>query len=113
MLALAGVVLSAGLGGVAWAAWGRPGAIGAVTFGLLATLIQVLATRLMRGSREARFDAFLAKWGAGMGLRMAGIVVFMLVVSLWRDRFPPLASAMGFLGVLIPLLALEIRLVQR
>ena len=113
MLALAGVVLSAGLGGVAWAAWGRSGAVGAVTFGLLATLIQVLATRLMRGSREARFDAFLARWGAGMGLRMLGILVFMLAVSLRRDLFPPLASAMGFLGVLIPLLALEIRLVQR
>jgi hypothetical protein len=113
MLALAGVVLSAVLGGSAWAIWGRAGAIGAVTFGLLATLIQVAATRLMRGSREARFDAFLAKWGAGMGLRMAGILVFMLVVSFRRDLFPPLASAMGFLGVLIPLLALEIRLVQR
>lgn len=113
MLAVAGLGLSAGLGGVAWAIWGPPGAIGAVTFGLLATAIQVAAMRLMRGSREARFDAFLAKWGAGMGLRMAGILVFMLVVSLWRDRFPPLASAMGFLGVLLPLLALEIRLVQR
>ncbi|HEX9164778.1 MAG TPA: hypothetical protein VF862_02635 [Gemmatimonadales bacterium] len=113
MMALAGVVLSAVLGGVAWAVWGRPGAIGAVTFGLLATAIQVVATRLMRGSREARFDAFLTKWGAGMGLRMAGILVFMLVVSLQRDLFPPLASAMGFLGVLLPLLALEIRLVQR
>ena len=113
MLPLAGLALSGALGGLAWAIWGRPGAIGAITFGLLATVIQVVATRLMRGSREARFDAFLAKWGAGMGLRMAGILVFMLAVSFRRDLFPPLASAMGFLGVLIPLLALEIRLVQR
>ena len=113
MLGAVGVVLSAVLGGVAWGVWGRAGAVGALAFGLLATAIQLAAMRLMRGSREARFDAFLAKWGAGMGLRMLGILVFMLAVSLRRDLFPPLASAMGFLGVLIPLLALEIRLVQR
>jgi hypothetical protein len=113
MLAVAGVVLSLGLGAVGWAIWGRPGATGAIAFGLLATAIQVAAMRLMRGSREARFDAFLAKWGAGMGLRMVGILVFMLAVSFRRDLFPPLASAMGFLGVLLPLLALETRLVQR
>jgi hypothetical protein len=44
---------------------------------------------------------------------MVGILVFMLAVSFRRDLFPPLASAMGFLGVLIPLLAIETRLVQR
>ena len=113
MLAAAGLALSALLGGVGWAAWGRPGAIGATTFGLFATLIQVVALRLMRETREARFDAFLAKCGAGMGLRLLGVLVFMLAVSLWRDLFPPLASAMGFLGVLLPLLAIETRLVQR
>jgi hypothetical protein len=113
VLALAGVVLTGVLGGVSWALWGRPGATGAVAFGLLATLIQVVATRAMRGAKEAPFSGFLAKWGAGMGFRLLGVLVFMLAVSLRRDLFPPLPSAMGFLGVLLPLLALEIRLVQR
>jgi hypothetical protein len=113
MLGLVGLALSAGFGLIGWRIWGRPGAVGAISFGMLATVIQVAALRLMKGQKEARFERWLARWGAGMGLRMAGIVVFMLAVALCRDRFPPLASAMGFLGVLLPLLALEIRLVQR
>jgi hypothetical protein len=67
----------------------------------------------MVGQRDAKFERYLARWGAGMGLRMAGVLVFMVAVALRRDLFPPLASAMGFLGVLLPLLALETRLVQR
>jgi hypothetical protein len=113
MLLLAGLALTGVFGLIGWQVWGRPGAIGAASFGLLATVIQVAAMRLMAGQKEARFERFLARWGAGMGLRMAGILVFVLAVALRRDLFPPLASAMGFLGVLLPLLVLEIRLVQR
>jgi hypothetical protein len=113
MLAVTGLGLTALFGAIGWFAWGRAGVAGAVTFGLLATLIQVIAFRLMVGQRDAKFERYLARWGAGMGLRMAGVLVFMVAVALRRDLFPPLASAMGFLGVLLPLLALETRLVQR
>ena len=113
MLVLAGLGLTAVFGLIGWVAWGRAGAVGAGSFGLLATLIQVIALRLMAGQQDAKFERYLARWGAGMGLRMAGVLVFMVAVALRRDLFPPLASAMGFLGVLLPLLALETRLVQR
>lgn len=113
MLAAVGLALSVLFGGIARAVWGREEAVAAAAFGLLATAIQAVALHLMRRRRGAAFPALLAAWGAGMGLRLGGILVFMVVVALWRDRFPPLASAMGFLGVLLPLLALEIRLVQR
>ena len=113
MLALTGFGLTVLFGAIGGAIWGRAGAAAAASFGLLATLIQVVALRLMAGQQDAKFERYLARWGAGMGLRMAGVLVFMVAVALRRDLFPPLASAMGFLGVLLPLLALETRLVQR
>jgi hypothetical protein len=113
MLALTGLGLTALVGAIGWAIWGRGGAVAAASFGALATLIQVVALRLMAGQQNAKFERYLARWGAGMGLRMAGVLVFMVAVALRGDLFPPLASAMGFLGVLLPLLALETRLVQR
>jgi len=107
-----GLLLTAAVAGCCGLAWGEAGARAALGFGLLATAIQLVALRLMRGQQAARFDAFLLRWGAGMGLRLVGVVVFMLVVSVWRDVVPPLPAAIGFLGVLLPLLVLELRRVQ-
>lgn len=113
MLALWGAGLTALLAAGCGMVWDAAGARAALGFGLLATTIQAVALRLMRGQQAARFDAFLLRWGAGMGLRLVGVVVLMLVVSLWRDLIPPLPAAIGFLGVLLPLLVLELRRVQR
>lgn len=113
MLALWGAGLTAAAAVCCGMAWGEAGATAALGFGLLATAIQLAALRLMRGQQAARFDAFLLRWGAGMGLRLVGVVVFMVVVSLWRDVVPPLPAAIGFLGVLLPLLVLELRRVER
>ncbi len=106
------VIVGAGLTGavvaVSWVLWGRTALLPAAVMGLLATAIQVLAHRLMRGPTNPR-SPFPAGWLAGTGLRLGGIVVMVLLVVLDRERFAPLPAALGYLGVLIPLLMLELR----
>ncbi len=92
--------------------WGEQAAVAAATFSALALAIQVVALRLMQPAREARLERFLARWGAGMGLRLLGVVAIALAAGLDEVHFPPLPTAAGFLGVLIPLLFLEVRQVR-
>jgi hypothetical protein len=47
-----------------------------------------------------------------MGLRVGGVVVFLVAVLVDRELFPPVPTALGFLGVLIPLLFAELRFVK-
>ena len=57
--------------------------------------------KLRRGVARPRFRAgWAGAWGSGCGVMAAGCCV------IWLDRklFPPLPAAMGFLGVLVPLL---------
>ncbi len=110
--ALAGTVLSALLAGIAWRLWGEQAAVAAGVFGLLAAGIQLAALALMKPVRGAPFSKFIARWGAGMGLRALGIVAIALAAGLDRAHFPPLATALGFLGVLLPLLFYEVRLIR-
>ena len=112
---LAGVVLSGIAGGIAGRLWGGGAGIAAASFGGVATMIQLVAMALMRPVRvggNVLVSRFMARWGAGMGLRLLGVVVLALVVALDRTHFPPLPVALGFLGVLLPLLELEVILVR-
>jgi hypothetical protein len=79
-------------------------------FGLVATLIQVVATRRILGRRSAPPAEFMKQWGVGMGLRLGGVVLLVIAALIDRTLFPPLPAALGFLGVLIPLMVLEVRL---
>jgi hypothetical protein len=82
----------------------------AVIFGLLATKLQFLAGRYAaKVPKEAEFAAFLKGWGMGMGLRLLGVVVLAVVCTAWPAQFPAIGAAIGYLGVLIPLLFLETR----
>lgn len=104
-----GAVLTAALAALAGLVWGRQAAVAAGTFGLIALAIQLGAGRLMRGQHGAPLQQFLARWGAGMGLRLLGVILLAAAGFAAPHWFPPLPAAMGFLGVLIPLLALELR----
>jgi len=84
----------------------------AVLFGLLATAIQAGAGRAMRGAAQLGYAEFLKRYGIGMGLRLGGVVVLMVAIVARRELFDPLPTALGFLGVLIPLLFLEARLAR-
>lgn len=105
-----GFLLSGLVSGIVLGVSGRSAFGGALTFGLVATAIQVGAARAMRGAASLPFSGFVARWGLGMALRFGGIVLLAGAIVADRTRFPPLPTALGFLGVLIPLLFLEWRL---
>lgn len=111
-LAAAGVALAAALAALSGALWGRQAALAAGGFGLVASLIQLTATRLMRGTKTMPTGRFFGRWAAGTGLRFGGALLMGGLALVNPTLFPPLPAALGFLGVLMPLLALELRLVH-
>ena len=95
---------------VAWGVWGGAAGYTAAAFGLLATTIQYFSFKIAsQVPKEADFTAFVRGWAGGMGLRVLGVVILAVVCSLWPAQFPALGAAVGYLGVLIPLLFLETR----
>ncbi len=112
---IAGVVLGAIVSGIAGRVWDERGALAAAVFAGLAIVIQLAAVAIMhpvRGGRGVPVARFMGRWGIGMGLRLLGVIALALAVGLDRTHFPPLPVALGFLGVLLPLLALEAKLVR-
>ncbi|MFN2315295.1 MAG: hypothetical protein ABR602_01345 [Gemmatimonadales bacterium] len=102
------VLVTAALG----AGFGTGAVLPAASFGLLATVIQVGAGRAMRGASALSFAEFLKRYGIGMGLRVTGVAVLLVAIVARPELFLPLPTALGFLGVLIPLLFFEARLAQ-
>jgi hypothetical protein len=107
-----GLVLTIVVTALLWAGFGEGAVLPGVTFGLLSTAIQLLALRSLRSNWAGSNQEFLQGVGIGMALRMAGIVLVVVAIVVDRGRFPPLPTAFGFLGVLIPLLFLEVRFVR-
>lgn len=107
-----GLVLTAGVTGLSALAWGRDALLPAASFGLLALLIHMTAVTLLKPALKGTFNQLLARWAMGMGLRLLGVVAFALAVFLERETFAPLPSAVGYVGVLLPLLFSEMRLIR-
>ena len=105
---LIGFTIAAGCGGI----WGAQAALAAGGFAALALLIQLAAIALMQPVKQAAPKVFIKRWGIGMGLRLLGLVGFVLAVGLDPVHVPPIPAAIGFLGVLLPLLLFEVRLVR-
>jgi F0F1-type ATP synthase assembly protein I len=97
-LGLALVAVAAWLGG--WAA-----AVG----GGIALLAQIAAVALLRPAMHASQTTFMARWYGGMGIRALALGLVLVVAVTHRAVLPPLPASLGFLGVLLPLLFLEIR----
>ena len=110
---LTGLALVAGVT-AALAAWQGPAAVlPAVVMGLVAVAIELVAVRALRRGLAAPDTAgFFAGMGVGMGLRLLGVVLFAGLVIWDRARFGPLAAGLGYVGVLIPLLFLEVRFIR-
>jgi hypothetical protein len=106
-LALTGLVTATLVLGFGEAAW-VPG----IAFGGLATAIQLVAVLVVKPVMSAPLRDMMLRWGVGMGLRLLGVVLFAVAVLIRSDIFPALPSAFGYIGVLIPLLFLEIRLLK-
>jgi len=109
-----GLLLGGVVSGIAYRIWGSQAAFAAAVFAALATLIQLGALSLMQPARAAGapIQRFLARWGLGMGLRLLGVVAVALAAGLDPAHFPAIPTAMGFLGVLLPLLFFEVRLIR-
>ncbi len=95
-----------------WSVWGPSAMFAAAFFGVLATALQLVAVALLRPALGGPFGGLVRRWGMGMGLRLVGVVLFAALVTLDRELFPPLPSALGYVGVVVPLLFLETRLLK-
>ena len=111
-IVLLGLVRLGGMVLLSGRLWGSQAAIAAAVFGGVAIAIQAGAFALMRPARHGKVEKFLKAWGAGMGLRLLGVVAIAVAAGLDPAHFPPLAAALGFLGVLLPLLFYEVRLIR-
>lgn len=107
-----GLFLTALVGGVVWVAWGSAAAAGGVAFGLLAVVIQVVAVAALRPAIDAPLKKLAVRWLVGTGMRLAGAALWAVAVVADRSTFPPLPTAVGYLGVLVPLLFMETRFLR-
>ncbi len=103
-LAAAGAVLVvvAGLFG------GRPAAVG----GAVALVAQLAAVAILRPAMTAPQPVFMARWLGGMGIRALALGALLAAVVTDRAALPPLPTLLGFLGVLLPLLVTETRVLK-
>ncbi len=107
-----GTALTAGVTGILWVFWGRPAILPGLVFGALATSIQFAAIKAVKPVWEAEFSVLVGRWGLGMGLRLVGVLLFLVAVLVNRELFPPVPTAFAYLGVLIPLLFMEMRFLK-
>jgi hypothetical protein len=107
-----GVALTLLVTGLLYIGWGQEALLPALVLGLVATAIQVASVALVRPAFAGETARLLKRWGLGMLLRMLGVTLVAILVTLDQTHFPPLPTALGFLGVLVPLLFLEVRLVR-
>ncbi|MGH7672857.1 MAG: hypothetical protein ACREMC_08150 [Gemmatimonadales bacterium] len=100
--------LGAGLVAIAAALGGRAAAIG----GAVALAAQLWGVALLRPSMRAPNPAFMSRWLGGMGIRVLALGALLAWSATHRAALPPLATAGGFLGVLLPLLFFETRFLR-
>jgi hypothetical protein len=112
-LSALGTVLTLGVTALLWWVWGSKAILPGVVFGGLATGIQLAAVAVVTPMVDGPYAKFMSRWAVGMGLRLAGIGVFVACAVVLRDLFPPLPTAFAYLGVLIPLLFSETRFLDR
>jgi hypothetical protein len=93
-------------------AFGGQAVLPGLVFGGLATLIQLVAVLVVRPAIDGPIKPLMIRWGIGMGLRLVGVILFLVAVLWSRDIFPPLPTAFAYLGVLVPLLFTELRLIK-
>jgi hypothetical protein len=94
------------------AVWGREAVAGSAVFGLVALAVQLAATRILRRATGSDLAGFFRAVARGMMLRLGGVVLMGAAMVWDRTLFAPLPTAVGFLGVLIPLLFLEVRFIR-
>lgn len=94
------LALLVGAGLLLSAAAGLLGGIQSLVGGIIATGCQFIAVAILRKKMTAPTREFMARWFGGVGVRLAGLVMTLLVLS-------PVAGGLAFIGVLLPLLFTE------
>jgi hypothetical protein len=106
---LAGLGLAAVVTALLRLSLGPAALVPAAAFGTLAALIQAVAGWAQAKWPPPARGIFGGGWVLGFFLRLGGVALFAVAAGLRPDRFAPLPAALGFLGVLVPLLVLETR----
>jgi hypothetical protein len=88
------------------------GGRGAAFGGALALAAQVWAVALLGPVMRAPSPTFMARWLGGMGIRAVALGLAVAIAATNRAALPLLATSLGFLGVLLPLLFLETRFLK-
>ena len=104
--------LLAALGGVLVAAAAVIGGRAAGIGGLIAVAAQAVAVGLLRPAMDAPQEQFFARWLGGMGVRALAVAALLAYAVTDRARLDPLAASLGYLGVLLPLLFLEMKFLR-
>jgi hypothetical protein len=86
----------------------RPAVIG----GSVALVAQLWAVALLKPAMRAPNPAFMGRWLGGMGIRFLALGALLAWSVTHRATVAPLPAALGFLGVLLPLLFLETRFLR-
>ncbi len=107
-----GIALTGAMSGLTWAIWDTSAVLPTVVFGALATIIHVISAAMLKRGLKESFGNLMVRWSMGMGFRLLGVGVFAVAVMLQADRFPALPSAIGYIGVLLPLMVSEMRLIR-
>lgn len=89
--------------------FGRVALLPGLVFGVVATAIQMAAAVFLRKAQGQPFEQLMKAWGLGMGLRVTGMFLFLGLVLADRTLFPPLPTALAYVGVLIPLMFSDLR----
>jgi len=92
--------------------FGRGALLSGLVMGGLATGIEMVAARWLRRGLAASTPEAMQGFAAGLLFRLLGVGVFAGLVVWNRVVFAPLPTALGFLGVSIPLLFLETRFIR-
>jgi len=107
-----GIAITVVVSALVWLVWDPSAVMATAAFGLLATAIHVAAVALLKSGLKQSFGTLMWRWAMGMGLRLVGVGLFAVAVTVQGDRFPPIPTAIGYVGVLLPLMLSEMRLIR-
>jgi hypothetical protein len=107
-----GIALTLLVSGLLVLGWGHDALLPGLVFGLIATAIQATSVALVKPVYAGETVQLLKRWGIGMLLRGVGVALVAVAIIADRALFPPVPTALAFLGVLVPLLFMEVRLVR-
>jgi len=102
------IVLGVGLVAMAVVVGGRAAGIG----GAFAVITQTAAVALLRPAMAAPQPVFMSRWLGGVGIRALVLSALLVISATHQPTIPVLPAALGYLGVLLPLLFTETRFLR-